>query len=49
MTELLYYQDAYLQEFDAVVTACDTDGGALRVARWTARLSIRAAAGSPTT
>ena len=25
MTELLYYQDAYLQEFDAVVTACDTD------------------------
>ena len=32
MTELLYYQDAYLQEFDAVVTACDTDGDALRVA-----------------
>lgn len=28
MTELLYYQDAYLQEFDAVVTACDTDGRA---------------------
>ncbi len=32
MTELLYYEDAYLQEFDAVVTACEPDGDALRVA-----------------
>lgn len=36
MTELLYYQDAYLKEFDAVVTAVsaadDAADGALRVA-----------------
>jgi misacylated tRNA(Ala) deacylase len=26
MTELLYYQDAYLKEFDAIVTAAQVDG-----------------------
>lgn len=32
MTEQLYYQDAYLQEFTATVTAVDSSTGALRVA-----------------
>jgi len=31
MTELIYYADAYLQEFDAVVTATDTSTGSPRV------------------
>ncbi len=31
MTELLYYEDAYLQEFDAVITACQAEGDTLRV------------------
>ena len=32
MTELLYYQDAYLQEFDAIVVVVETTDGALIVA-----------------
>ena len=32
MTELLYYDDAYLQEFDAVIAACEVEGDVLRVA-----------------
>ena len=32
MTELLYYRDAYMREFDATVTAVDAEGGAVRVA-----------------
>mgnify|MGYP001815002564 CR=1 FL=1 len=31
MTELLYYDDAYTNEFDAVVTDVDEDGGKTRV------------------
>jgi misacylated tRNA(Ala) deacylase len=32
VTELLYYRDAYVHEFDATVVAVDAEGGATRVA-----------------
>jgi misacylated tRNA(Ala) deacylase len=32
MTELLYYQDAYLKEFDATLTAVETNDGKTRIA-----------------
>lgn len=33
MTELLYQTDSYLQEFEAIVTIVDTDGGAIALDR----------------
>ena len=47
MTEILYYQDANLREFEATVTAVES-GDQMRWP-WIARPSTPAAAGSPTT
>ncbi|MEZ4710567.1 MAG: hypothetical protein R3A44_25420 [Caldilineaceae bacterium] len=47
MTKLLYYDDAYLQEFDAQVVEVDASNDEMTW-RWTNPPSIPAAVDSPT-